>query len=41
MAIRFDGMPEQMTTILEYINYFFALVFNAEMVMKLIGLGAK
>lgn len=41
MAIRHDGMPEDMSTSLEYMNYVFAFIFNAEMIMKLIGLGYK
>ena len=26
MAIRFDGMPEDMKTVLEYMNYVFAII---------------
>lgn len=41
MAIRHDGMPKNMSVTLEYMNYVFAFIFNAEMIMKLIGLGYK
>ena len=41
MAIRHDGMPLSMSRTLEYLNYVFAFIFNAEMIMKLIGLGYK
>ena len=41
MAIRHDGMPVAMNSTLEYMNYLFAFIFNAEMIMKLIGLGHK
>lgn len=41
MAIKYDGMPQALNAFLDKANYLFALIFNFEMVMKLIGLGTQ
>lgn len=41
MALKFDGMPEEMKTFFSYLNYIFSFIFNAEMIMKLLGLGVS
>lgn len=38
MAIKFDGMSPNFQLFLDRLNYMFAIVFNLEMFMKLIGL---
>jgi len=40
MAIKFDGMDRNLETLFENLNYFFAFVFNMEMIFKLMGLGS-
>ena len=39
MAMRFYRMSNEYEMFLEYLNYFFAMVFNLEMIIKLFGLG--
>lgn len=41
MAIKFDGMSPNFELNLDRLNYLFALVFNLEMYMKLIGLSSQ
>jgi len=41
MAIKYDGMPKALNEFLDNANYLFALIFNVEMILKLIGLGAQ
>lgn len=41
MAVKFDGMPKSMDEFLAQCNWVFAIVFNAEMFIKLVGLGFK
>jgi hypothetical protein len=41
MAMKYYLMPEKMDSILENFNYTFALVFNIEAIIKLLGLGPK
>lgn len=38
MALNYDGMPEGLKDALANLNIFFAVVFNAEMILKLIAL---
>jgi len=40
MASKVEGMPGHIDEFLDRLNYFFALVFNFEMILKLIGLGS-
>jgi voltage-gated sodium channel len=39
MSIRYFQMPELYSNALEMANYVFAIIFNVECLMKLIGLG--
>lgn len=41
MACQYDGINPTLELSFKYANYFFAFVFNAEMVLKLIGLGTQ
>jgi hypothetical protein len=38
MAVNYDGMPGSLSDALKNLNYFFAFVFNMEMIFKLIAL---
>ena len=38
MAVKYDGMDQSLENLLVFLNYIFALVFNLEMILKLIGL---
>jgi hypothetical protein len=40
MASKVEGMPGEMDTFLDNLNYMFAAIFNIEMILKLIGLGS-
>lgn len=39
MAAKVEGMPSNIDAFLDNLNYVFALIFNLEMILKLIGLG--
>lgn len=39
MAVKYDGIDPGVELIFENLNYLFAFIFNAEMILKLIGLG--
>jgi len=39
MASKVEGMPGELDTFLDNLNYMFAAIFNIEMILKLIGLG--
>lgn len=39
MAAKVEGMPGNIDAFLDNLNYVFALIFNLEMILKLIGLG--
>ena len=41
MAMRYARMSDTYAMVIEYINYFFSIIFNVEMVIKMIGLGRK
>jgi hypothetical protein len=40
MAAKVEGMPSHIDEFLDNLNYLFALIFNLEMFLKLIGLGS-
>ena len=39
MASKHDGIDPKIEHAFENLNYFFAFIFNCEMILKLIGLG--
>ena len=39
MAVKYDGIDPKIELLFENLNYMFAFIFNAEMTLKLIGLG--
>lgn len=39
MAIKYDGINPKLEALFENLNYFFAFIFNCEMIFKLFGLG--
>ena len=41
MAAKYDGLEPDLEALLELLNTLFAVIFNAEMILKLIGLGSQ
>lgn len=41
MAAKFDGLEPTVEATLENLNYLFAIIFNMEMILKMIGLGQQ